>query len=675
MKQRTLESELKANTFVILALIIIFLVTSLLLFIRYARIEQKKSLATQANYLSEKLHFEIRSVKNNLFVLRNLMQEQIEKPNDLKNNFKLIATNLLAPYKPQYNVYFALEKKWSLKAFKENGYVYTLHRNISLRGKEDYYHPETFTEDVWPDPGYQKNDGEVWYHVAKKSKEVEFSKVYFDDTYMKKWLITAGIGLYKEDEFRGMVGIDLALDDLTSFVESFKIGKTGGAILVNEADFRVIASSKRYPIVQNDYQKLSIGDISELLPFLEKKGKEGYYITMTSLTEVPWKLIIYQGKMEADEKILIQSSVFGLLIICLIFILYIFNNKLSRRISSPVETLVNKLQEDAEIVTKEGYINSSYVGQFSIEEINVLGNAVNKLIEAINRNFDYYKSELGRNQKLMDSLDQKVSEQTHELAKQNEELQVALDELGQTQEKLVAQEKLASLGNLTAGIAHEIKNPLNLLVNGSKILIELQGSNDPDDFELSKTLAEQINQNSKRLTGIVNSMLSLTRTSGDERNFVDIKNLVEEICLFTLEAFKAKTGFIPEIKLRFPYEKRLLLSREEFSRAMMNLIDNALYALQDKFSKDTSRDALLEIFTDQTFNTFDIHIKDNGSGIKSDNLKRIFDPFFTTKPPGAGTGLGMSFVHDIITRHRGEVKVFSSYGEFTEVVISFPLSN
>src|SRR5690606_9056235 len=116
--------------------------------------------------------------------------------------------------------------------------------------------------------------------------------------------------------------------------------------------------------------------------------------------------------------IFIQSTVFGLLILCLIVVLYILNNKLSKRISRPVEKLIHSLKEDAEIVTQEGQIHSDYSDKYSIQEINVLGIAVNKLIKAINRNFDYYRGELGKNQELMDSLDQKVSEQTHILAKQ-----------------------------------------------------------------------------------------------------------------------------------------------------------------------------------------------------------------------------------------------------------------
>lgn len=675
MKQRTLENELKVNTFVILTLIIVFLISSILLFIRYARIEQKESLLREAYYLAEKIHYEIESVENNLKVLEAFLQENKNTDGEeLKKTFKLIASNLLAPYKPEYNVYFALEGAWAKRVFKEDGYVYTLHRNVSLKGTDGYYSARTFTDDVWPDPGYQKNLAEVWYHIAKHSKEVELSKVYYDDTYMKKWLITAGLGIYDGNDFLGMVGIDLSLDDLTTFVESFSRGKTGGAILVNKNDFRVIASSSKYQLIRNEYQKLEVNDKNELLTYLEEKGKNSYYINDIELEEVPWILVVYQGKMEADEKILIQSSVFVLLIICLIVLLYFSNNKLSKRISTPVDRLIGKLSHDAEVVTAEGYIHSDYSKEFTLKEINVLGQAVNKFILAINRNFEYYKNELERNQQLMDSLDQKVSEQTYTLAKQNEELQAALDELGQTQEKLVAQEKLASLGNLTAGIAHEIKNPLNLLVNGSRILQDLQGSQDPDDLELSKTIIEQIHQNSKRLTSIVNSMLSLTRSSGDERSFVEIKELIEEICLFTLDAFKIKAGFVPEVKLNFPLDKRLLISKEEFSRAIMNLVDNSLYALKQKFYKEKSSEALLEIFTYESADLFEIHIKDNGMGVKKEDLGRVFDPFFTTKGPGEGTGLGMSFVHDIITRHGGEVKIFSEYTKFTEVILIFPIN-
>lgn len=674
MKHRSLESELKLNAIILLLCIVTFLIISLFFFTQYAKEEQQSKLRNEALHLSSNIKFEMKGVKNNIKALHRIVTRYIETdPQTFQSRFDFAASQMISNYNAQQNTYYALEKSLSQKIYGTDGYVFTVYKDKKLRGTPEYHNPEHFIRDTWNDPSYQKNISESWFHIGKRSREVEFSNAYYDETYLREWLITAGLGIYKNDEYVGIVGIDINLEDLTGFISGYSLGKSGGAILINKSDLKILTSSNNNQAIRNGYQSVAANSMDEVLHFLETNVTHGIYFERVDLEEVPWVLIVYLDKIEMDEKIFIQTSTFALLVVALAFILYFFYLKLNARVAAPVEKFIETLRRDAEIVTLNGHIEGDYSEDSSIMEINVLGEAVNKFIDAVNRNFTYYKNELHQNQKIMDSLDEEVSEQTHTLAKQNEELQTALDELKRTQEKLVAQEKLASLGNLTAGIAHEIKNPLNLLLNGTQVLNELRDSDDPEDRETFKNLTEHIYENAKRLTNIVNSMLNLARNNSETRAFVDINSLISDICSFTFETFKAKTGFSPQIRIDLKGPKKLFLSKEEFSRAIMNLIDNSLYAVREKFGKDQGSNGLIEIFSKEGFSSYEIHVKDNGIGIAEENMKKIFDPFFTTKSPGDGTGLGMSFVHDIIKHHGGDVEVHSVLGEYTEIILKFKL--
>jgi len=265
----------------------------------------------------------------------------------------------------------------------------------------------------------------------------------------------------------------------------------------------------------------------------------------------------------------------------------------------------------------------------------------------------------------------------------NKKLEQAYHELRDTQEQLVRQEKLASLGQLTAGIAHEIKNPLNFVNNFSEtsgeILDELQSASSAEERnqligELKNNL-EKISHHGKRADGIVTNMLNHSRTSTGEKQLTDINQLCDEFFVLAYHGMKAN---YPEFNCKL--EKNLspdLIKAEvvpqNVSRVLLNLFNNAFYAVKERLQKEKNYSPVVSIITKSFDHTISISVRDNGSGINNEIKEKIFEPFFTTKPTGQGTGLGLSISYDIVKAHGGELKVESKENEFTEFIFTLPV--
>ena len=279
-----------------------------------------------------------------------------------------------------------------------------------------------------------------------------------------------------------------------------------------------------------------------------------------------------------------------------------------------------------------------------------------------------------------------VEARTRELGKSLEDLRTAQDRLVQT-------EKLASLGQLTAGIAHEIKNPLNFVNNFSAVSVELidelreaLGGAHLDSklraeiSEIADTLQgnlDKVVQHGKRADAIVKNMLLHSRQGSGEHRPVDINALVDESLNLAYHGARAeKQGFTITLERSFdPAAGEVDLFPQEITRALLNLISNGFYAA-------TKRKAQAEVMamsrrlaaaTKNLGDRVEIRIRDNGTGIPPEVKEKLFSPFFTTKPAGEGTGLGLSISHDIIVKqHGGSIEVDTQPGEFTEFRIVLP---
>ena len=279
-----------------------------------------------------------------------------------------------------------------------------------------------------------------------------------------------------------------------------------------------------------------------------------------------------------------------------------------------------------------------------------------------------------------------------ELRERTDDLSASLDDLRTAQNRLVQTEKLASLGQLTAGIAHEIKNPLNFVNNFSALSAELvgemtdalsdvdlhKGKRDELD-EIAQMLKDNLNkvvQHGKRADAIVKNMLQHSREGSGEHRPVDINALVEESLNLAYHGARAeKPGFNVTLKRDLdPDAGAVELYPQEITRTLLNLISNGFYAaIQRKSMEGETFEPVLIAATKNLGKTVEIRIRDNGTGIPPDVKEKIFNPFFTTKPSGEGTGLGLSMSHDIVVKqHGGSIDVETEPGLFTEFKIVLP---
>lgn len=289
-------------------------------------------------------------------------------------------------------------------------------------------------------------------------------------------------------------------------------------------------------------------------------------------------------------------------------------------------------------------------------------------------------------------LEQMVTDRTTELTTEKEKLELALTELKATQDQLIQSEKLASLGELTAGIAHEIQNPLNFVNNFAELSVDLanelkeeidklevpEGEKE-NIAELLRDLAhnqEKINLHGNRASSIVTGMLQHARTSTGKKEPTDLNALSDEFLRLAYHGLRAKDkGFNATMKTDFDETVgNVEIIPQDIGRVILNLITNAFYEVNEKKKQTTAAgqdfEPTVTVSTERTDDKVMLSVKDNGNGIPSDVLDKIFQPFFSTKAAGRGTGLGLSLAYDIVTKgHRGELKVETKEGEGTEFII------
>lgn len=291
-------------------------------------------------------------------------------------------------------------------------------------------------------------------------------------------------------------------------------------------------------------------------------------------------------------------------------------------------------------------------------------------------------------------LEKQVASRTKEIKAKHDELVSALSNLKFTQARLIQREKMASLGELTAGIAHEIQNPLNFVNNFSDVSEELinelieslrkdvVAANDTETLDILDNLKNNIkliSDHGKRADSIVKSMLQHTRANKGVLEPTNINGLVEEYLRLSYVGFKTKNGQFSS-KIVTQYDNsigKVNVVPQDIARVFINLFNNAFYALNEKCKNcKNGYEPELQVSTILRPPNLELHIKDNGIGIPPEIINKIFQPFYTTKPPGKGTGLGLSLSYDIITKeHRGDLTVDSRINEFTEFTISLPSEN
>ena len=312
------------------------------------------------------------------------------------------------------------------------------------------------------------------------------------------------------------------------------------------------------------------------------------------------------------------------------------------------------------------------------------------LSETVRRGLERSQRQLVKHR---DALESRVASRTKDLEAKNHSLGEAIRSLERTQEQLVQSEKMASLGLLVAGIAHEIKNPLNFVNNFSELAIEFideieerrQAGETVDIVAIESTLADvaenlaRIREHGRRADGIINAMLMHARDRHGEPVSVDFNEMVMEHVNLAYQGFRATNReFSMDIEkaldegigeVRIPYQ--------EVARVVVNLVSNACHAMRERERSDADPDyrARLVIRTRGHAHAVELVVRDNGTGMTADVRRRVFDPFYTTKPPGEGTGLGLSLSYEVVVKELGgTLEVRSMTGEGAEFAVRVPVS-
>jgi len=329
----------------------------------------------------------------------------------------------------------------------------------------------------------------------------------------------------------------------------------------------------------------------------------------------------------------------------------------------------------------------------------------------------YIQEKLDREQERSAMIEQQKTVLEKQVTERTSELQKSLEELKSTQAQLIQSEKMASLGELTAGIAHEIQNPLNFVNNFSdvsnELIDEMNTELDKGDIGEAKAIAsdikqnlEKINHHGKRADAIVKGMLQHSRTSTGQKELTDINALCDEYLRLAYHGMRAKDkSFNCDMKTDFDSSlPKINVVPQDIGRVILNLINNAFYACAERSRSSAGSDTGAErrnlegfqnlqglapylptvtISTKNLGEKVEISVRDNGNGIPEKIKDKIFQPFFTTKPTGQGTGLGLSLSYDIVKAHGGEMKVNNLFagatsragkeGEGTEFIIQLPV--
>lgn len=295
------------------------------------------------------------------------------------------------------------------------------------------------------------------------------------------------------------------------------------------------------------------------------------------------------------------------------------------------------------------------------DELDVLVDSINQFkVELLEANKQL--------EQLNQALEQKVTDRTRELTTKNQSLEKAMFQIKRMQATLVAQEKLASLGSLTASVAHEIRNPLNFVLNFSELLTE------SDDTEEIREISRVILKHSQRIDQIVRSMQILSGYDSDILESTDINEIVKKAYQQTISNRALGSSYIPpKVTYRLAEAVQAQVYSISLVRALSNIMDNAIHALEKKVITEKGFEPELTISTAVRGDNVEISIRENGIGIPAILGEKIFDPFLTTKAPGEGAGLGLTVAFNIAQKHGGTLKYSSEFGQWTEFVMSIPM--
>ena len=506
------------------------------------------------------------------------------------------------------------------------------------------------------------------------------------------WLISMIVPVHISGAPAALLAARLNLNKLRERLEAHQYKKTGQLFLIDANGKEVFDQAHRdlsaLNVVQEATALLRSGSRAEGVTSYQLSNGEKVLASYAFPLNLQWAVIAETAEAKAYlavskmRRTLTYWVLLGLALT--VFGVAIF----SRQISRPITNL-SKVADQISSGNFEVAVN--YPAK---DDIGVLAKSLVNMSQALKENFAKIAAQKDEIEEYSKTLAQKVEMRTQELKEKNLALENTLTQLKQTQNQLVVQEKLASLGALTAGIAHEIKNPLNFVNNFAALTVDLaaelntevlQSQNHLDEKnrqniqEILDTIqlnATKIAEHGKRADGIIKSMLEHSRGDIGEMQSTDLNKMLEDFMNLAYHGMRAQDpGFNVKIEKHFdPHLGLLKINPQALSRVIINICNNAFYATRQKQKKTgTEYQPTLTMTTSGIGNSAEIRIRDNGSGIPQTIVDKIFNPFFSTKPTGTGTGLGLSISYDIVTQmHKGELIVQTEEGQYTEFIIRLP---
>ena len=529
----------------------------------------------------------------------------------------------------------------------------------------------------------------LWYKGAKETGNVYWTDMYIFFLSGKPGITVSYPINNRNGELVGVIGADIELSELSKFLMTLKVKKSGVVAIIDNKDKVIAYSGNLLKLIKNEEDKfraISFDelDIDWLVGSLKEHRKRGEtqikyeynqkryivsYISFPKDFRKDWEIVIgipeddFIGGLKTNNNISIVISI----VIMLIGILLIL--PISNKISDPINHLIKDIEE----IKNFNFIERSSINS-DIFEFQVLGNSFEKMALDLKKS----KEDLESWNK---ELEEKVSQRTKELQKSKEELEDAYRQLKETQAHLIQSEKMTSLGQMVAGIAHEINNPVNFVSTGSDNLLnkikELDNmlfdlmDEEEKDSQVGQILTEKLDSMKKligiiktgteRIVKIVTSLRNFSRLDEAERKDVDLHEGIDST--LDLLHFQIKN----RIDLHKDYGDLPLYecNSSQLNQVFMNILNNACNAIVG------NGDIWIKTYLEKIYIV--IEISDSGSGIPEKIKNKIFDPFFTTKPVGKGTGLGLSISYGIIKGHDGIIEVESKEGKGTTFFIKLPV--
>jgi signal transduction histidine kinase len=552
-----------------------------------------------------------------------------------------------------------------------------------------------------------------WYQIPKELGHAVWSEPYYDEGGGDIIMSTYSVPFYKTvagtRRFLGVVTVDVSLQWLQAIISSIHISRTGYAFLISRNG--VLVTHPWQTLIMNEtIFSMAERDHNAALRAIGRamiQGKSAFVQTTSMLSDEPcwlayapipangWALgvLFPQHELMADVASLNQT-VLGLAGAGTLLLL-ILAVSIARSITGPLGVLTRASEDLA-----RGNLDSVLPAVTSGDEVGRLATAFARMQRDVKRYIsDLQETSAAREraaaqlEEYSRTLEQKVGERTQELRAKNADLETTLTELKKTQQQLIVQEKLASLGALVAAIAHEIKNPLNFVTNFAELSAELvqelrevidseKDRLDPKHLEELAALIDDLQQNvakirehGRRADGIVGGMLQHARGKAGEPVPTDLNALLAEYAALAYHGLRAQDASF-NVTLETSYDPRIgtvAVVPQDISRVFLNVISNACYAANEKQkSAENGYSPTVWVRTVDGGDHVEVHVRDNGNGIPASLREQIFNPFFTTKPPGKGTGLGLSISHDIVRQHQGEIRVETQEGQYTEFTIVLP---